>query len=87
VVLARLAEQGRAVEVNGLPDRLDLRDEHVRLAREADVPIVVNTDAHSTRGLGNIELAVATARRGGASAPDVLNTRPLEEVLARRFGG
>jgi DNA polymerase (family 10) len=86
-VFARLAETGRAVEVNGLPDRLDLRDEHVRLAREAGVPIVVNTDAHSERGLGNIDLAVATARRGAASAADVLNTRPLAEVLARRFGG
>jgi DNA polymerase (family 10) len=85
-VFARLAEQGRAVEVNGLPNRLDLRDEHVRLAREAGVAIVVNTDAHSTRGLGNMELAVATARRGGASAEDMVNTRPLDEVLARRFG-
>jgi DNA polymerase (family X) len=85
-VLARLAEQGRAVEVNGLPDRLDLRDEHVRLAREAGVAIVCSTDAHSTRGLGNIELSVATARRGGAGPADVLNTRPLDEVLARRFG-
>ena len=86
-VFVRLAEQGRAVEVNGLPNRLDLRDEHVRLAREAGVPIVVNTDAHSTRGLANMELAVATARRGGARAEDVVNTRPLEAVLARRFGG
>ena len=85
-VLARLAEQGRAVEVNGLPDRLDLRDEHVRLAREAGVTVVCSTDAHSTRGLGNIELSVATARRGGAGPSDVLNTRPLDEVLARRFG-
>jgi DNA polymerase (family X) len=86
-VFARLAEQGRAVEVNGLPNRLDLPDEHVRLARAAGVPIVVNTDAHSTRGLGNMELAVATARRGGARAEDGVNTRPLEKVLARRFGG
>jgi DNA polymerase (family X) len=85
-VFARLAEQERTVEVNGLPNRLDLRDEHVRLAREAGVAIVVNTDAHSTRGLGNMELAVATARRGGATAEDVVNTRPLDEVLARRFG-
>jgi DNA polymerase (family 10) len=85
-VFARLAETGRAVEVNGLPDRLDLRDEHVRLAREAGVPVVVNTDAHSTRGLANMELAVATARRGGAGPGDILNTRPLEELLARRFG-
>jgi DNA polymerase (family 10) len=85
-VLARLAEQGRAVEVNGLPNRLDLRDEHVRLAREAGVPIVCSTDAHSVRGLENIELSVATARRGGAGPSDVLNTRRLDEVLARRFG-
>jgi DNA polymerase (family X) len=86
-VLARLAEQGRAVEVNGLPNRLDLRDQHVRLAREAGVPIACSTDAHSTRGLENIELSVATARRGGAGPSEVLNTRPLGEVLARRFGG
>jgi DNA polymerase (family X) len=85
-VLARLAEQGRAVEVNGLPDRLDLRDEHVRLAREAGVPIVCSTDAHSVRGLGNMALSVATARRGGAGAADVLNTQEPDEVLARRFG-
>jgi len=85
-VLARLAEQGRAVEVNGLPDRLDLRDEHVRMAREAGVAIVCSTDAHSTRGLANIELSVATARRGGTAPADVLNTRSLDEVLARRFG-
>jgi DNA polymerase (family X) len=85
-VLARLGEQGRAVEVNGLAPRLDLRDEHVRLAREAGVAIVCSTDAHSVRGLENMELSVATARRGGASLDDVLNTRPLDEVLARRFG-
>ncbi len=85
-VLARLAEQGRAVEVNGLPNRLDLRDEHVRLAREAGVPVVCSPDAHSIRGLENVALSVATARRGGAGPSDVLNTLPLAEVLARRFG-
>src|SRR5213079_1143422 len=85
-VFARLVETGRAVEVNGLPDRLDLRDEHVRLAREAGVAIVVNTDAHSTRGLGNMELSVRTARRGWAEPGDIVNTRPLDDVLARRFG-
>jgi DNA polymerase (family 10) len=85
-VLGRLAEQGRAVEVNGLPNRLDLRDEHVRLARELGVAITCSTDAHSARGLANIELSVATARRGGAGPDDVLNTLPLDNVLSRRFG-
>ncbi len=83
-VLEVALETGVAVEVNGLPDRLDLRDEHVRLAVEAGVPIVCNTDAHSTTGLGNIRLSVATARRGGAPTGAVLNTRPLDEVLAAK---
>jgi DNA polymerase (family 10) len=77
-------ETGVAVEVNGLPDRLDLRDEHVRRAIEAGVPIVCSTDAHSIAGLGNMELSVRTARRGWATAADVVNTRPLTEILGRR---
>ena len=75
-------ETGTALEVNGLPDRLDLKGNHVRLCMEAGVPIVVATDAHSVRGLANIELAVGTARRGWATAADVVNTRSLEELLA-----
>ena len=74
-------ETGVALETNGLPDRLDLRDEEVRLAVEAGVPVVCSTDAHSVQGLGNMQLAVTTARRGRATAADVLNTRPLAEIL------
>jgi DNA polymerase (family X) len=74
-------ETGVALETNGLPDRLDLRDEEVRLAVEAGVPIVCSTDAHSVQGLSNMRLAVTTARRGWATAADVLNTRPLTEIL------
>jgi DNA polymerase (family 10) len=48
------------------------------------VQIVCSTDAHSVRGLGNMRLSVATARRGWARVGGVLNTRPLEEVLAAR---
>mgnify|MGYP000350738903 CR=1 FL=1 len=50
----------------------------------AGVEIVCSTDAHSLRGLGLMELAVATARRGGAPRGAVLNTRPLAEVLRPR---
>jgi ATP-dependent Lon protease len=82
-VLEVALETAVALEVNGLPDRLDLRDEHVRLAVDAGVPIVCSTDAHSVRGLGNMPLAVATARRGWATAADVVNTRPLDEILRR----
>jgi DNA polymerase (family 10) len=75
---------GVALEVNGLPDRLDLSGEHVRRAIQAGVKIVVSTDAHSVRGLGNMELAVRTARRGWTTADDVLNTRPLDQLLRLR---
>jgi DNA polymerase (family X) len=77
-------EEGVALETNGLPDRLDLCDVDVRLAVEAGVRIVCSTDAHSVRGLGNMQLAVATARRGWATAADVLNTGSLDAVLALR---
>ena len=76
-------EEGVALEVNGLPDRLDLRDVYVRQAIEAGVKLVCSTDAHSVRGLSNMEFSVATARRGWATAADVLNTRPLDELRRR----
>jgi len=77
-------ETGVALETNGLPDRLDLSGPEIKQAIEAGVPIVVSTDAHSVRGLENMRLAVHTARRGWATAADVVNTRPLSEVLRRR---
>jgi DNA polymerase (family 10) len=80
-VFAAALETGTALEVNGLPDRLDLNGENVRRAIAAGVRIVVSTDAHSVAGLANMELAVVTARRGGATAADAVNTRPLLEVL------
>jgi DNA polymerase (family 10) len=80
-LFAVCVETGTAVETNGLPDRLDLADVHVREAIAAGVKVVASTDAHSVRGLENMRLAVATARRGWATAQDVLNTRPLAELL------
>jgi DNA polymerase (family 10) len=76
-------EVGVALEVNGLPDRLDLRGEHVRDALRAGVQIVCSTDAHSVRGLRNMPFSIATARRGWAGPTDVLNTRPLAAILDR----
>jgi DNA polymerase (family 10) len=77
-------EEGVALEVNGLPDRLDLRGEHVRDALRAGVQIVCSTDAHSVRGLANMTLSVHTARRGWATPADVVNTRPLRSILEYR---
>jgi DNA polymerase (family 10) len=83
-VFAVAIEHGVALEVNGLPARLDLRGEHVRDALRAGVRIVCSTDAHSVRGLANMGLAVHTARRGWATPGDVLNTLPLQAILDGR---
>jgi DNA polymerase (family 10) len=73
-------EAGVALEVNGLPDRLDLSGTHVREALAAGVELVLNSDAHSERGLDNLDLALATARKGGATKAAVVNCRSLSEI-------
>ena len=73
-------ETGVALEVNGLPSRLDLSGEHVREALAAGVEIVCSSDTHSAAGLRNITFAVHTARRGGAPRSAVVNTRPLDAL-------
>ena len=79
-------EERVALEVNGLPDRLDLRGELVRDALRAGVQIVCSTDAHSVRGLENMAFSIATARRGWATAGSVVNTRSLRSILDGRVG-
>ena len=83
-VFAVALDTGVALEVNGLPDRLDLSAVHVREALAAGVSLVLNSDAHSAAGLGNVELAVATARKGGATRDAVVNCRPLDRFPFRR---
>ena len=78
-VVAR--EAGVALEVNGLPDRLDLSAIHVREALAAGVELVLNSDAHSERGLDSLDLALATARKGGATVASVVNCRALGEIV------
>ena len=76
-------ETGTVLELDAFPDRLDLRDEHVRQAIGAGVPIVIDSDAHSVHHLGYPrEYGVDQARRGWATARDVLNTRPVDAFLA-----
>jgi DNA polymerase (family 10) len=76
-----------ALEVNGLPSRLDLSGEHVREALAAGVEICCASDSHSVAGLDNMRYAVHVARRGGAPRPAVMNTRPLDELLGGRARG
>jgi DNA polymerase (family 10) len=73
---------GTALEIDAQPQRLDLDDVHCRLARDAGVLLTISSDAHSTADLQWIRYGVDQARRGWIGRSDVLNTRPLREVLA-----
>ena len=80
------AETGTALEINAYPKRLDLRDAHVRRAIELGVKLAINSDAHDVSGFAVLPLGVATARRGWATAADVVNTCSVEKVLAWAVG-
>jgi DNA polymerase (family 10) len=81
-VLDAAKTAGVAMECNAYPDRLDLKDVHLRMARDRGVKIVISTDAHATNQLAMMQYGVRTARRGWLEKKDVLNTLPLNEFLA-----
>jgi DNA polymerase (family X) len=81
-VLDACAKHGVVVECNAYPERLDLCDVHLRLAKQRGVKIVISTDSHSTSNLKYMKYGVTTARRGWVEKTDVINTLPIDEFLA-----
>ncbi|MCI0540052.1 MAG: DNA polymerase/3'-5' exonuclease PolX [Verrucomicrobiales bacterium] len=81
-VLDAAAKNGVAMECNAYPDRLDLCDVHLRMAKDRGAKVVISTDAHSTTHLPFMRYGVITARRGWLTKKDVINTLPVEEFLA-----
>jgi DNA polymerase (family 10) len=81
-VLRRAAELGVAVEHNAAPERLDLCDRDLRLAKELGCKIVINSDSHDARNLGKMDYGVRQLRRAWLGPEDVLNTLGAEELLA-----
>jgi len=79
-VVEAAAEAKTMIEINGNPNRRDLNDHHARMAAEAGVPIVCNTDAHRVSTLGLMTYSIATARRAGLTASQVANTRTWKQL-------
>jgi DNA polymerase (family 10) len=75
-ILNAAAEQKVAMELNSYPDRLDLCDVHLRMAKQHGVKIVINTDSHHTSHMEKLRYGVTQARRAWLTKDDVLNTRP-----------
>ncbi|HVI96488.1 MAG TPA: DNA polymerase/3'-5' exonuclease PolX [Anaeromyxobacter sp.] len=82
-VLEAARSEGVALEVNAMPERLDLTDAGCRAAKAAGVAVVISTDAHDATHLANLRYGVWVARRGWLEAKDVLNTLPLAELRRR----
>ena len=81
-IFDKAREVGAAIELNADPHRLDLDWRHVRRAKSLGIAIEIGPDAHSTAGLGYLELGVGVARKAWLEPRDVLNAWPVEEVLA-----
>ena len=81
-LLTAAARLGVAVEHNASPARADLSDLNLRRAKELGCKIVVNTDAHSTGELDQMEFGIIQLRRAWLTPADVLNTLPVDEFLA-----
>ncbi|MFA5867784.1 MAG: DNA polymerase/3'-5' exonuclease PolX [Actinomycetota bacterium] len=76
------ADTGTIMEINAFPDRLDLRDDYIREAKRRGLKLVINTDSHMAAHLRYMMYGVAQARRGWLEPPDVVNTLPLDKMLA-----
>ncbi|OGZ57497.1 MAG: hypothetical protein A3F94_00685 [Candidatus Spechtbacteria bacterium RIFCSPLOWO2_12_FULL_38_22] len=74
-------ETGTILEINSSPGRLDLKDDHIKMAREMGCKFAISSDAHSRSHYKFLEYGVAQARRGWVEARDVVNTYPPEEML------
>jgi len=79
-VVEKALVTGCFLEINGQPDRLDLRDVHARAAKEAGLKLVISSDAHQIRAQDYVELAIGQARRGWLTKDDIVNTRTWKQV-------
>jgi len=78
-VMETAKKNGAILDIDSYPDRLDLKDEHIKKAVEIGVKLGISSDSHSTAHLHYLELGVAQARRGWATARDIVNTLKLEQ--------
>jgi DNA polymerase (family 10) len=80
-VTSAARELNCALEINAEPDRLDLNDLHAHMAKSKGVKLAISTDAHSVNAFQYMRFGIDQARRGWLTAKDVVNTRPLSELM------
>lgn len=86
-IMREAVKNGCFLEINSQPDRLDLNDNYIRMARDLGLRLAISTDAHTTGNLGYMKYGIAQARRGWLEKKDVINTYPwhkLKKLLKRK---
>ncbi|MDO8869675.1 MAG: DNA polymerase/3'-5' exonuclease PolX [Methanobacteriaceae archaeon] len=79
-IMQKASATGTILEINSHPNRLDLRDIYIKKAIDMGCKLVINSDAHSSGEMKNMQLGIATARRGWARKEDIINTFDLKEL-------
>ncbi len=79
-IYAVAKEKRKILEIDGIPDRLDLRDIDVKAAVDNGVMLCIDSDAHTPDELKYVEFGVFNARRGWAEAKNILNTRSFKDL-------
>jgi len=80
-IIREAIKTGTILEINAFPVRLDLKDEHIRMAVDLGAKFSIDSDAHNYEHFKYLEFGIAQARRGWAEEKDVINTLPLRQFL------
>ena len=81
-IVQEAKKTGTILEIDASPERLDLRDQHIRMCVEAGVKMSIDSDAHSISHFDFIEYGIAQARRGWCTKNDIINAWPVEKMLS-----
>ena len=80
-IITAAKRTGTVLEIDAYPDRLDLKDEHIRKCVDAGVKMSIDSDAHATSQFSVLEFGIAQARRGWATKKDIINAHPVDVML------
>ena len=80
-IIKTAQETGTILEIDAFPDRLDLKDDYIRMCVQVGVKMSIDSDAHAPSHFEFLEFGIAQARRGWATKNDIINAWPVEKML------
>ncbi len=81
MIMKEAKKTGTILEIDAFPDRLDLQDEYIRMAKDAGIKMAIDSDAHAPQHMNYLEYGISQARRGWAEKNDIVNAWPVEKMM------